>query len=177
MAGPTPTTPIRVPRPMWAAYGRVCARLDRDRTEDLLAHMRAEIQAHGDPADLADLAAAEAELAERRARKGGRPPKYAFERYPEARPWMDEHFPAWPAIAAVIADLGAGLDDAEYVGGVIYLGLTQHSTDSAGQRRVITDRLVRWATRDGADEWHNRYATTTALAEAIDDVLRGHLAA
>lgn len=69
----TPTTPIRVPRIMWAAYGRVCARLGRDRTEDLLAHMRRQIKRHGDEQDLADLAAADAELAERRARKGGRP--------------------------------------------------------------------------------------------------------
>ena len=66
---------IRVPRLMWAAYGRVCARLGRDRTEDLLAHMRRQVKRHGDDADLADLAAAEAELAERRGRKGGRPPK------------------------------------------------------------------------------------------------------
>lgn len=75
MADPTPTTPIRVPRPMWAAYGRVCERLGRDRTEDLLAHMRAQIERHGDEDDQADLAAADAELAERRARKGGRPRK------------------------------------------------------------------------------------------------------
>jgi hypothetical protein len=73
MADPTPTTPIRVPRSMWAAYGRVCGRLGTDRTGDLIAHMREQITAHGDQADLADLAAAEAELAERRARKGGRP--------------------------------------------------------------------------------------------------------
>jgi hypothetical protein len=77
MAGTTPTTPIRVPRLMWAAYGRVCARLGRDRTEDLLAHMRRQIRRHGDEADLADLEAAEGELRERRARKGGRPPKTA----------------------------------------------------------------------------------------------------
>lgn len=179
MAGPTPTTPIRVPRQMWAAYGRVCARLDRDRTEDLLNHMRHQIKHHGDATDLADLDAAEDELTQRRARKGGRPPKYAFQHYPEARPWMDEHCPTWPAIAAAIADLGAGLNDAEYVGGVIYLGLTGHGTegDPAGQRRAITDRLVRWATRDGAHEWRNRYATTTALAEAIDAVLRRKLPA
>ena len=62
---------------MWAAYGRVCARLGRDRTEDLLAHIRRQIKRHGDETDLADLAAAEAELRERRARKGGRPPKDA----------------------------------------------------------------------------------------------------
>jgi hypothetical protein len=60
---------------MWAAYGRVCARLRRDRTEDLLAHMRGQIREHGDEQDLADLSAAEAELAERRSRKGGRPRK------------------------------------------------------------------------------------------------------
>ena len=75
MAGPTPTTPIRVPRVMWAAYGRVCARLGKDRTEDLLAHMRRQIKRHGDETDLGDLAAAEEELRERRSRKGGRPRK------------------------------------------------------------------------------------------------------
>ena len=75
MASHTPTTPIRVPRRMWAAYGRVCAQLDRDRTEDLLAHMRRQIKRHGDEQDQADLAAADTELAERRSRKGGRPPR------------------------------------------------------------------------------------------------------
>ena len=71
----TPTTPIRVPRSMWAAYGRVCARLGRDRTEDLLAHMRRQIKRHGDKQDLDDLDAADEELRERRSRKGGRPPR------------------------------------------------------------------------------------------------------
>ena len=71
----TPTVGIRVPRPMWAAYERVCARLGRDRTEDLTDHMRRLVKRHGDEQDLADLAAAEAELAERRSRKGGRPPR------------------------------------------------------------------------------------------------------
>ena len=67
MAGQTPIQPIRVPRSMWAAYGRVCARLGRDRTEDLLEHMRRQIRRHGDDADKADLAAAE----ERAARAAG----------------------------------------------------------------------------------------------------------
>jgi hypothetical protein len=71
----TPTIGIRVPRPMWAAYGRVCERLGVDRTEDLTGRMREQIREHGDEQDLADLEAAEAELAERRARKGGRPPR------------------------------------------------------------------------------------------------------
>ena len=64
---------IRVPKAMWDAYGRITARLGSDRTGDLLAHIRAQITAHGDEQDLADLAAAEQELAERRSRKGGRP--------------------------------------------------------------------------------------------------------
>jgi hypothetical protein len=71
----TPTVGIRVPRLMWDAYSRICARLGRDRTEDLLAHMRRQIKRHGDEQDQADLAAAEQELVERRSRKGGRPPK------------------------------------------------------------------------------------------------------
>jgi hypothetical protein len=71
----TPTIGIRVPAQMWAAYEHVCARLGRDRTEDLLDHMRRQIERHGNEQDQADLAAADAELAERRARKGGRPRK------------------------------------------------------------------------------------------------------
>lgn len=77
MAERTPTRPIRVPVVMWDAYGRVCERLGVDRTGDLLDHMRQRIEQHGDETDRADLAAAEAELAERRARKGGRPRKSA----------------------------------------------------------------------------------------------------
>jgi hypothetical protein len=66
---------IRVPRLMWDAYGRICARLGRDRTEDLIGHIRKQLTEHGDAADLADLAQAEEELRERRSRKGGRPRK------------------------------------------------------------------------------------------------------
>ena len=58
---------------MWAAYERVCARLGRDRTEELTDHMRRLIKRHGDEQDRADLAAADLELAERRSRKGARP--------------------------------------------------------------------------------------------------------
>lgn len=68
---------IRVPRKMWDAYGRVVARTGKDRTEALIAHMRRMIKQFGDETDRADLEAAEQELAERRARKGGRPPKVA----------------------------------------------------------------------------------------------------
>lgn len=78
----TPTQNIRVPRKMWDAYGRVVARMGKDRTEALIAHMRKMIRDFGDDADCEDLAAAEAELRERRSRKGGRPPRAAERQEP-----------------------------------------------------------------------------------------------
>ena len=71
----TPTVGIRVPRSLWTAYGRVCDRLGIGRAEDLIDHMGRRVHEHGDDADRADLAAADEELAARRSRKGGRPPK------------------------------------------------------------------------------------------------------
>jgi hypothetical protein len=71
----TPGIHVRIPRALWDAYGRVCARKGRDRTEDLLVHIRRQIELLGDDQDRAALADAEQELAERRARRGGRPPK------------------------------------------------------------------------------------------------------
>lgn len=70
-------TRFRIPRRMWDAYGRITDRQGTDRTADLVAHVRAVIEQHGDDQDRADLAAADLELAERRSRKGGRPPKSA----------------------------------------------------------------------------------------------------
>ncbi|OLT24380.1 hypothetical protein BJF79_13640 [Actinomadura sp. CNU-125] len=74
-AGQTYITRFRVPRVMWEAYGRVAERIGVTRSADLLDHIRDVINAHGDEQDLADLARADRELSERRARKGGRPPK------------------------------------------------------------------------------------------------------
>ncbi|KUL26634.1 hypothetical protein ADL12_32270 [Streptomyces regalis] len=73
-----------MPGPLWDAYGRICERLGTDRTNDLLDHMRARVREHGDEADRAGLAAAEAELAERRARKGGRPKREGTSRAPDS---------------------------------------------------------------------------------------------
>ncbi|MCQ4043883.1 hypothetical protein ACFOSC_26440 [Streptantibioticus rubrisoli] len=70
-------TRFRIPRVMWEAYGRVAERLGTDRSALLLDHVRADIREYGDERDLADLEAAEQELAERRARKGGRPRRSA----------------------------------------------------------------------------------------------------
>lgn len=69
------STRFRVPKVIWEAYGRVTDRLGTDRSARLLDHIRADIEGHGDARDLADLEAGERELAERRARKGGRPKK------------------------------------------------------------------------------------------------------
>jgi len=74
-AGHTYCAHFRVPRTMWEAFGRVCARRGLTRTERLLDVIRADIARHGAEQDLADLDAAERELVERRSRKGGRPPK------------------------------------------------------------------------------------------------------
>src|SRR5690554_3227574 len=74
-AGHTYRAHFRIPRIMWAVFGRVCERRGLTRTERLLAVIREDIATHGDAKDLADLEAAERELTERRSRKGGRPPK------------------------------------------------------------------------------------------------------
>ena len=70
---------FRAPRRMWDAYGRVTSRLGTDRSADLVDHIRDVITQHGDKQDLANLAAAEEEMAERRARKGGRPKRSPME--------------------------------------------------------------------------------------------------
>ncbi|MBC9728072.1 hypothetical protein [Streptomyces sp. TRM68367] len=78
------STRFRIPRVMWDAYGRVATRLNTDRTALLVEHVRADIRAHGDAEDIAALEAAERELSERRARKGGRPSKNPKVKAPQA---------------------------------------------------------------------------------------------
>jgi hypothetical protein len=68
-------TRFRIPRRMWDAYGTAAERRGVDRSADLVDHVRDFIKEHGNEQELAELAAAEQELAERRARKGGRPKK------------------------------------------------------------------------------------------------------
>ncbi|MFD0685888.1 hypothetical protein [Actinomadura fibrosa] len=72
----TPIRKLRVSDPLWEAYGSVCDRVfSRNRSEDLVDHMRGVVREHGDEDERAKLDQAERELAERRARKGGRPRK------------------------------------------------------------------------------------------------------
>ncbi|MER6506320.1 hypothetical protein ABT158_05865 [Nonomuraea sp. NPDC001636] len=71
----TRLTAFRVPRRMWGVYDAVTRRLGTNRSARLLDHIRADIRQHGTPEEVAELDAAERELSERRARKGGRPPR------------------------------------------------------------------------------------------------------
>lgn len=72
----TPIHRFRAPKALWEAYESVCKRVfSRDRSEDLVEHMRAVIAEHGDAGELAKLELADHELEERRSRKGGRPRK------------------------------------------------------------------------------------------------------
>lgn len=68
-------TRFRIPRRMWNAYGTAAERQGVDRSTNLVDHVRDFIEQHGNAHERAELAAAEEELAERRARKGGRPKK------------------------------------------------------------------------------------------------------
>ncbi|MFI5525010.1 hypothetical protein [Streptomyces platensis] len=71
----TYTAKFRIPQVMWDAYGHVVG--TRERGSDLVDHVRRVLQESGDGQALAALAAADEELAARRARKGGRPRRTA----------------------------------------------------------------------------------------------------
>ncbi|MEO3856163.1 hypothetical protein [Acrocarpospora sp. B8E8] len=65
---------IRIPHQMWTAYGNICKQLGTNRTADLLAHIRRQINSHGTARDLDLLAQADEEGARRHARiSPGRP--------------------------------------------------------------------------------------------------------
>ncbi|MFD8771826.1 hypothetical protein [Streptomyces sp. NPDC059916] len=74
-SGHTFTTKFRISHRMCDAYGTAAARRRVDRGTDLVDHVREFIRTHGNKQELAEVEAAEQELAERRARKGGRPKK------------------------------------------------------------------------------------------------------
>ncbi len=73
MGDTTKPRQVRVADGLWTSYEHVCAKLGRTRAEDINDHIRRQVQQHGSPDDLKLLADADAELAERRGRKGGRP--------------------------------------------------------------------------------------------------------
>jgi hypothetical protein len=96
-------------------------------------------------------------------------PDYPLRRFPTARGELEARLPVWRDAAGAIGALGVGLEDAEYVGGVLWSVLTDKKTggDAEEQRPDITGRLVRWAVRDGGD--------TSRAAAAIRPVLDEYL--
>jgi DNA-binding PadR family transcriptional regulator len=97
-------------------------------------------------------------------------PEYLLRRHPKARAELEARLPRWREAAKAIGELGIGLDDAEYVGGALWYGLTHCGGEGNfdEQKRVIIDRLVRWAIRDGGD--------SVRAAAAIRSILDYHLA-
>ncbi|MFD9950840.1 hypothetical protein ACFWYW_58900 [Nonomuraea sp. NPDC059023] len=72
----TPYRKFRLPEPLWDAYETVCQRVfSRERSEDLVQHIRTVVSEYGNADELAKMELAEKELEERRSRKGGRPRK------------------------------------------------------------------------------------------------------
>lgn len=66
---------IRIPDAVWSAYASLCERLGTTRAHDINALIRQRIEKDGTEEERSALADADAELEERRARVGGRPPK------------------------------------------------------------------------------------------------------
>jgi hypothetical protein len=79
----TPIRRFRVPDSLWEAYEGVCKRLGTSRNADLVDHIRAQVEQHGTTKEKRQMAAADAELVERRARTGGRPRKNSDDTVPE----------------------------------------------------------------------------------------------
>jgi hypothetical protein len=67
---------LRATAALWTAYGSVCHRvLGVDRSPHLVAYMRRTVARYGNDEERALLSQDRAEMKERRARKGGRPPR------------------------------------------------------------------------------------------------------
>lgn len=98
-------------------------------------------------------------------------PEYLLRRYPKARGELEVRLPGWRDVAKAISELGVGLDDAEYVGGVLWYGLTHRGGlgNPVEQKRVIVERLARWATRDGGDA----SKVAAAVHAVLDEYLPG----
>ena len=133
-----------------------------------IAAVLAALRARRRPTDVADRSPFESAYVRRLARENGIP-EYLLDRYPHGRGELDALLPAWPEAAARIGLMGGGLEDSGYVGGVLWYGLTHRGGlgNPAEQRRVIIDRLTRWATRDGGDG----SAVAAAIGQALDGFL------
>jgi hypothetical protein len=101
-------------------------------------------------------------------------PPLTFAHRPDAAPWLDTHYPAWPTLAAAIEVAAPGLADAEYIGVALWLAMTRRR-DRKQQRHAIAGFLLSRAMTTGADGWRETYGDLDALLEAIIQVLDEHL--
>ena len=133
--------------------------------EAVTAAVLAALRAGQRPTDVAAKSPFTETYVRRLARDNGIP-EYLLRRYPKARSELDARLSGWHEAARAIGELDASLDDTEYVGGVLWYGLTHRAGQGNPdeQKRVITDRLTRWATRDGGDA-----ATLAAVIRAVLD--------
>lgn len=106
--------------------------------------MLAALRAGEHPTDVAAKSPFTETYVRKLAREGGIP-EYLLRRYPKARAELEARLSRWRGAAKAIGELSVGLDDAEYVGHVLWYGLTHRGTegDPEEQKRVITHRLVR----------------------------------
>ncbi len=150
-------------------YNETEAAHERSR-EAVTASVLAALRGGERPTDVAEQSPFTGTYVRKLAREAG-VPEYLLRRYPKARAELEARLPRWHEAAKAIGELGIGLDDAEYVGGVLWYGLTHHGSGGSPeeQKRVITDRLVRWATRDGGDAAQ----AADAVRSVLDDFLPG----
>ena len=135
-------------------------------TESVLAALRA-----GQPPTAVAAASPFSEIYVRKLARENGIPDYPLRRFPKARGELVARLPAWRDAARAVGELGVGLEDAEYVGGVLWTGLTDKKArgNPEEQKRVIVDRLTRWATRDGGDG----SAVAAAVRAVLDEYLPG----
>jgi hypothetical protein len=150
-----------------AAYRQTEAAHEESRKR-VTAAVLAALRAGERPTDVAAKSPFTETYVRKTARENGIP-EYLLRRYPKARAELDAVLPDWRSAADAIAGLDVGLDDTEYVGGVLWYGLTSRSAlgDAEKRKGIIIDRLVRWATRDGG--------SGADVAKALRGVLDGYL--
>jgi len=134
----------------------------------VVAAVLAALKAGERPTDVAAKSPFTETYVRRVARENGIP-EYLLRRYPKARAELETRLPSWREVADAIAALDVGLDDTEFVGGVLWHGLTYRKAagDADQQKNVIVARLAKWATRDGGDA----DKVAAKLREALDAYL------
>ena len=101
-----------------------------------------------------------------------------FGDWPNAGPWLDTHYPAWPEVAAAIQSAAPGLADTEYIGVALWLAFTRRRHRKE-QQNIIAGFLLQHAItitaapgrKVAAGDWQERYDDTQALLEAVNQVL------